>query len=236
MPTPAPDASGPAATGREPGAVLFDIDGTLVDSNFLHVHAWALSFAEAGHAVDSWRIHRAIGMGSTQLLAELLGDDADRIGEQVSEGHASRYAELADRLRPFDGAGDLVRAVSARGAATVLATSAPPDELEKLRAVLELDDALDAITGDEDVEEARPEPELVEVALRKAGVPADRAMFVGDAVWDVVAAQRAGVRCVGLLTGGTSAAELTGAGAIAVYDDAAHLLRELGTSPLATLW
>ena len=219
-----------------PGAVLFDIDGSLVDSNFLHVHAWALAFADAGHPVDAWRIHRSIGMGSPQLLAGLLGDDADRLGEVVTTGHTERYAEMTDRLRAFDGARELVRAVADRGAVTVLATSAAPEELERLRAVLDLEDVLDAVTAAEDVEEAKPEPELVEVALRKAGVSPGRAVFVGDAVWDVVASARAGVPCVGLLTGGTSAAELTDAGAVAVYDDAAHLLRELDSSPLAVTW
>ena len=237
----APDPSAePAPTdGRRPpgpGAVLFDIDGSLVDSNFLHVQAWTLAFVDAGHPVDAWRIHRAIGMGSSQLLSELLGDDADRLGEQVKQGHTDRYAEMTSLLRTFDDARDLVQAVSDRGAVTVLATSAPPEELEHLRAVLDLDDVLDAITGAEDVEAAKPEPELVETALGKAGAPAGASVFVGDSVWDVIAAVRAGVPCVGLLSGGTSAAELTEAGAVAVYDDAAHLLRELDTSPLAVAW
>ena len=232
--------SDPAPTTGErpsgPGAVLFVIDGSLVDSNFLHVQAWALAFVDAGHPVDAWRIHRAIGMGSSQLLAELLGDDADRLENKVKQGHTDRYAEMTPLLRAFDDARDLVRAVSDRGAVTVLATSAPPEELERLLAVLDLDDVLDAITGAEDVEEAKPEPELVRTALGKAGVPAEAAVFVGDSVWDVIASARASVPCVGLLSGGTSAAELTEAGAVAVYDDAAHLLRELDRSPLAVTW
>jgi HAD superfamily hydrolase (TIGR01509 family) len=226
----------PSAPSGGPGAVLFDIDGTLVDSNFLHVHAWTRAFADAGHPVDAWRTHRAIGMGSSQLLGELLGDDADRLGEQVKQGHTDRYAELAPLLRAFDGARQLVRAVSDRGAVVVLATSAPPEELERLLAVLDLDDTLDAITGDEDVEQAKPEPELVQTALRKAGCSAERSVFVGDSRWDVVAAERAGVPCVGLLSGGTSAAELTEAGAVAVYDDVAALLADLDASPLAVTW
>ena len=236
MTTPSRSGSSDHAATDAPGAVMFDIDGSLVDSNYLHVHAWAASFADAGHPVDAWRIHRAIGMGSPQLLGELLGDDAERLEDEVKQGHSERYAAMASLLRPFDGARELVQAVSDRGAVVVLATSAPPDELEKLRAVLDLDDVLDAITAAEDVEEAKPEPELVRTALDKAGCPPASSVFVGDSVWDVVAARRAGVPCVGLLTGGTSAAELTEAGAVAVYDDAAHLLRELDTSPLAATW
>ena len=240
-PTPHADHSPGSSPGRggstpAPGAVLFDIDGTLVDSNFLHVHAWALALGDAGHPVDSWRIHRAIGMGSSLLLSDLLGDVVDRLGDAVKDGHSERYAAMADRLRAFDGARDLVRAVADRGAVTVLATSAVPEELERLLDVLDLADVLDAVTAAEDVEAAKPDPELVQVALDKAGVPADRAVFVGDSVWDVQAAARASVPCVGVLTGGTSAAELTEAGAVAVYDDVAHLLREIDESPLAALW
>ncbi len=232
------DAPAPALDERSggPGAVMFDIDGSLVDSNFLHVHAWTQAFADAGHPVDAWRIHRAIGMGSPQLLGELLGDDADRLGEQVKKGHADRYAELTPLLRAFDGARELIQGVSRRGAVVVLATSAPPEELEHLLAVLDLEDTLDAVTGAEDVEEAKPEPELVRTALEKAGCSAEASVFVGDSRWDVVAARRAGVPCVGLLTGGTSAAELTEAGAVAVYDDVAALLRDLDSSPLAVTW
>ncbi|MBX9246558.1 HAD family hydrolase [Actinotalea ferrariae] len=220
-----------------PGAVLLDIDGTLVDSNFLHVHAWVRAFAEVGRPADAWRVHRCIGMGSDLLIAEVLGDDdAERLGDDVRERHTAHYAELTPLLRAFDGARELVRAVADRGAATVLATSAAPEEVERLRAVLELDDVVTGLTGDEDVDDAKPEPDLVEAALRVAGVPADRAVMVGDAVWDVQAAARAGVACVGLLSGGTSRAELRSAGAVEVYEDAADLLAHLDESPLADTW
>jgi HAD superfamily hydrolase (TIGR01509 family) len=221
-------------TDAAPSAVLFDIDGTLVDSNFLHVHAWTLAFAEAGHPVDAWRIHRRIGMGSGRLLEELLGADADRLADDVTERHAARYAELADQLRPFAGARDLVRALADRGLRVVLSTSAAPEEVEKLRAVLEVDDLVQ-VTGADDVEEAKPEPDLVQAALELAGVPADRAVFVGDSVWDVEAAGRAGVVCVGVLSGGTSEAELRDAGAATVVEDAAALLRDLDATPLGAL-
>jgi HAD superfamily hydrolase (TIGR01509 family) len=221
-------------TDAAPSAVLLDIDGTLVDSNFLHVHAWTLAFAEAGHPVDAWRIHRRIGMGSGRLLDELLGDDADRLADDVKERHAVRYAELADQLRPFAGARDLLRTLADRGLRVVLSTSAAPEEVEKLRAVLDVDDVVQ-VTGAEDVEEAKPEPDLVQAALELAGVPAERAVFVGDSVWDVEAAGRAGVVCVGVLSGGTSEAELRDAGAATVVEDAAALLRGLDATPLGAL-
>lgn len=219
-----------------PGAVLFDIDGTLVDSNYLHVHAWMQAFRDHGRAIDAWRVHRCVGMGSSLLLGELLDDDADRLGDQVKDAHSRHYAELAELQRPFEGARELVRAVAERGARTVLATSAAPAELEQLRAVLDLDDVVTGVTSDQDVGDAKPSPDLIEAALRVADVPASRAVLVGDTVHDVVAAARAGVPCVGVLTGGVSQAELMAAGAVAVFDDTHHLLRDLDASPLALAW
>lgn len=222
------------------GAVLFDIDGTLVDSNYLHVHAWMRAFADLGDAltrpVDAWRIHRGIGMGSSLLLADLLGDDADRLADRAKDGHARHYRELADLQRPFDGARDLVRAVAERGARTVLATSAAPAELEELLKVLDLDDVLTGVTSAKDVEAAKPEPDLIQAALRIAGVPPERAVLVGDTGWDVEAAARAGVACVAVRTGGVSEGELHAAGAVAVYRDVAALLADLDQSPLALTW
>lgn len=123
-----------------------------------------------------------------------------------------------------------------RGAKVVLASSAAPDELDRLRTILDIEDTVAEFTAAQDVEAAKPEPDLVHVALQRAGVTADRAVFVGDTVWDVQAAGKAGVPCVGVLSGGISAAELTVAGAVAVYDDCRALLRELDTSPLADVW
>ncbi|MBT0995256.1 HAD family hydrolase [Cellulomonas sp. DKR-3] len=217
---------------RTQPVVLLDVDGTLVDSNYLHVDAWVRAFADVGMAVDAWRVHRAIGMGSTQLVDKLAGDDADRVREAVVDAHSSYYAEDTDRLRAFDGARELVRALADRGARPVLATSAAPDELERLRAVLDVEEELHDVTGGGDVESAKPEPDLVQVALEAADAAPDEAVFVGDTVWDVEAAGRAGVPCVAVRSGGIGDDELTGAGAIAVYDDVAALLADLDASPL----
>jgi len=216
------------------GAVLFDIDGTLVDSNYLHVIAWMRAFGDLGQAVDAARVHHDIGMGAPQLLSDLLGDRAADLGDAARERHKVHYAELHPMLRRFAGARELVRAVGAR-AKVVMATSASPEELEALRATLEVDDIVDGFTSAQDVDAAKPEPDLVEVALQRAGVAARRAVFVGDTVWDVFAAQRAGVACVCVLTGGIAEAQLREAGAVAVYDDARSLLAELDRSPLASV-
>jgi HAD superfamily hydrolase (TIGR01509 family) len=212
-------------------AVLFDIDGTLVDTNYLHVDAWLRAFADIGHPVDAWRIHRAIGMDSAKLLEALLGDDADRLGDDAKERHKIHYAADEERMRRFDGAKELLRELAERGFKVVLATSAPPEEFDMTSRALDAGDAVLTATKSSDVESAKPEPDVVQVALEKAGVDAGDAMFVGDAVWDVEAAGKAGVRCIGVRTGGVSAQELTEAGAIAVYDDVAALLAGLDDSP-----
>ncbi|MDY0892179.1 HAD family hydrolase [Frigoribacterium sp. CFBP9030] len=220
-------------------AVLFDIDGTLVDSNYAHVDAWSRAFAEVGHPVDSWRIHRSIGEDSSLLISGLIGDDADDdLVEKVKDAHTRFYDEhLGDGgdLHVLDRATDLLEALAGRGHSVVLATSAPENELKALRSLLQIEDALWAVTSSEDVETAKPDPGIVEVALEKAGVPAAQAIMVGDAVWDVAAAHRAGVRCIGVLSGGFSRDELVEAGADEVYDDVADLLDSLDTSLIGRL-
>jgi HAD superfamily hydrolase (TIGR01509 family) len=213
-------------------AVLFDIDGTLVDSNYLHIDAWDRALTEVGHPVNTWRIHRAIGMDSGKLLEALLEDDVEALGDRAKEAHTRLYEAAGDRLRSFGQAQELLRTLAERGYEVVLATSAPENELEMLRRTLDVEDAIATLTSAEDVAEAKPSPDIVQVALQKAGVAPDEAIFVGDTVWDVEAAGRAGVATIGLRSGGVSEGELRDAGAVAVYDDAAHLLAELDSSLL----
>ncbi|RFA18132.1 HAD family hydrolase [Subtercola boreus] len=214
-------------------AVLFDIDGTLVDSNYLHIDAWDRAFVEIGHPVDLWRIHRSIGMDSGKLLERLLGTDASSLGEDAKKLHSSRYLSSTDRLRPISDSTELLAELARRGHSVVLATSAPEEELKILLGVLEVDDSVQAVTSSEDVGTAKPDPDIIQSALEKAGVSADQAVMVGDSVWDVEAAKRAGVQSIGVLSGGFSREELLEAGAAAVYEDIAALLRELDDSPIA---
>jgi HAD superfamily hydrolase (TIGR01549 family) len=213
-------------------AVLLDIDGTLVDTNYLHVDAWLRACADVGHPVDAWRVHRAIGMDSARLLETLLGDDAERLSDAVKDRHAVHYAADQERMRRFAGAQELLRELAGRGVQVVLATSAPQEEFDMIIQALDPGDTVSEVTTAEDVESAKPAPDVVQVALEKAGVAADEAIMVGDAAWDAEACSRAGVRCIGVLSGGYAAAELRDAGAIRVYDDVAQLLRELDDSPL----
>ena len=213
-------------------AVLFDIDGTLADTNYLHVDAWLRACVDIGHPVDAWRVHRAIGMDSAKLLETLFGEEADRLGDGAKERHRVHYAAQRDRMRRFAGSLELLQEIAGRGLQVVLATSAPQEEFDMLIEVLDPGDVVSEVTTAEDVESAKPAPDVVQVALKKAGVTADEAVMIGDAAWDAESSVRAGVRCIGVLSGGYGAAELRDAGAIAVYDDVAGLLADLDASPL----
>ena len=216
-----------------PTAVLFDVDGTLVDSNYLHAVCWWEAFTQAGHDVPMARIHRAIGMGSGQMLDALLPAARDRDGDDgIRAAHGALYATYWSRQRPLPGAVDLLRACKKRGLTVVLASSADALEFAVLRAVLDADDAIDEATSSADVEHSKPAPDLVQVALDKARVPPDAAIFVGDTVWDVRASGEAGVSCIGLLSGGVGRAELLDAGAAEVFDGPAELLGALPRSIL----
>jgi HAD superfamily hydrolase (TIGR01509 family) len=214
-------------------AVLFDIDGTLVDSNYAHVAAWMYAFQAAGCGVDAWRIHESIGMDSGKLLERLLGDRADGLSDQVKQEHSRRYRQLSDLLRAFEGARDLLRAVSARNVKVVLATSAPQDELERLRDLLDVEDAIETVTNAEDVDTAKPAPDIVHVALERSGVDASEAVFVGDTVWDVRAAGKAGIACIAVQTGGIHEQALRDAGAVAVFPGVRELHADLAARGIA---
>jgi HAD superfamily hydrolase (TIGR01509 family) len=216
-------------------AVLFDIDGTLVDSNYLHVHAWQRAFTEAGVDVECWRIHRCIGMDGATLLESLAGDADEDRRNRAKELHSDYYQETTGLLRLLPGSRALLERVESLGLQVVLATSAPEHELAVLRKVLDSDDLVSAITSSEDVGTAKPRPDIIAVALEKAGVEADRAVFVGDSVWDIVACERAGVSSIGLLSGGVSREELLNSGAKAVYENPAQLLDQLDDSLIAAL-
>ncbi|MGO1317044.1 MAG: HAD family hydrolase [Cellulomonadaceae bacterium] len=220
---------------RQPTAVLLDVDGTLVDSNYAHVNAWERAFREEGHPVPGWRVHRSIGMDPRLLIEQLAGGCTDLIAQAVADRHSIHYACEALGVLALPGAARLVRTIAARGARPVLATSAEPDELSRLLDLLDVSDALYAVTSAGDVDQAKPATDLIQAALDAAGVAPDQAILVGDTVWDVQAAARAGVGCVGVRSGGIGVQELRDAGALAVYDDAAAILDGLDASPLARL-
>src|SRR5688500_5250394 len=210
-------------------AVIFDIDGTLVDTNYLHALAWRRVFLEQGETeIFTARIHRLVGMGSDELLETLFG----RPRPELKPERARHFDALKPEIRAFPRAGDLLRALHDRGVGVVLATSAEKDDLEALLEAIDAEDAIDSVTSAGEVDAAKPAPDLFCVALGEAGTAPEATIVVGDTVWDVKAAARAGLRCVGVTSGGISRAELLEAGAVAVYDDVAALLDGLEDSPL----
>lgn len=215
-------------------AALFDVDGTLVDTNYLHVSAWWEAFRQAGHTVPMSAVHRAIGLGSADLIEHLLGADRDRDQDaDISSTHSALYATYFDRLPALEGAADLLRALAARGWTVVLATSATGPELQALRRALDADDVITDTASADDVSEGKPAPAPIRHAMELAGGTSDETVYVGDSVWDMKAATGASVTAVALLSGGIPREDLVGAGAAEVYRDPADLLAHLDTSVIA---
>jgi len=218
-------------TGQRRPGILFDVDGTLADTNYLHTLAWSRAFRDAGEWAPMNAIHRLIGMGGDQLVPELLGHDS--AGARANR--PKRYRELLDDIRIFPGAVDLLGEVHRRGLAIVLATSSPSDELAVVLKALDADALIDAQTTSDDVEKAKPDPEVFRAAMEAGSVDPRRALAVGDSVWDVRAARAAGIGCVAVESGGFSQNELSQAGALHVYRDAKELFDQFSASPLAML-
>ncbi|WP_411104081.1 HAD family hydrolase [Streptomyces sp. cmx-4-9] len=217
-------------------AALFDVDGTLADTNHLHVTAWWEALHQAGHRVPMHAIHRAVGLPGEDLLDHLLGEDRDRSGDDaMSAAHDTLYATWFDRLPALDSAAELLRALAGQGWKVVLVTSAKDRELTALRAAIDADDAIDATATSDDVDQGKPAPDPVRHALELVQAAPKDAVFVGDTVWDMEAAARAGVTGVGLLCGGIPRADLEEAGASAVYRDPADLLAHLDDSPFGSV-
>lgn len=211
-------------------AVLFDVDGTLVDSNYLHVHAWFRAFTQVAIPVEAWRIRRSIRRDGSELVASLSGGADDDTAQQLNDLHTQYYGETASMLRLLPGARDLLDRVASLGLQVVLATSAPEDELSTLRKVLDSEDLISAATSSQDVSTAKPEPDIVRIALERVGVAADHAVFIGDSVWDAEASKRAGVRSIGVLRGGFSRDELEQSGASVVFENARDVCERIEAS------
>lgn len=214
-------------------AILFDVDGTLVDSNDAHAQAWVKAFAEAGIVVEFQKVRSSIGMGGDKLMPAVAGIQADSPpGQRISERRSEIFkAEYLPHLRPFHDARGLVLAVQARGVKTVAASSAKRDELEALLKIAGTPSLLgDSASGD-DAEQSKPEPDIVYAALKKTGAPASDALMIGDTPYDIEAAARAGVRTIAFRCGGWDDAALRDA--IAIYDGPSELLAALDESPIA---
>jgi HAD superfamily hydrolase (TIGR01509 family) len=224
-----PAGGGDRAGGR--AGVLFDLDGTLVDTNYLHTLAWSRALEDAGEWAPMHAIHRLVGRGGDTLLPELLGHDCPA----AETARTSRYRELIGEARVFPGAGDLVVAVHGTGLSTALATSSPAEEVDQLLQLLGIADDVDVVTTADDVATSKPDPEVFVTAMHRGGLDPSRSLAVGDSVWDVEAARAAGIGCLAVESGGFSRHELREAGALHVYRDVDEIVRQLFTTPLALL-
>jgi HAD superfamily hydrolase (TIGR01509 family) len=212
--------------------VIFDVDGTLVDSNDAHARAWQEAFQEAGYRIPFERVRRLIGMGADQLLPEAIGVSANTpSGEAIAERRGQVFRErYLPQVKPLPGSRDLGLRLRRDGYRLAIASSAQPDELGALLKIAGVDDLIEAKTSADEVEESKPEPDVVLAALRKLKVPGAAAVMIGDTPYDAEAARRAGVAFIGFRSGGWSDRDL--AGALAVYDGPADLLARLDSSPL----
>ena len=203
--------------------VVLDVDGTLMDTNYLHVEAWARAFEEAEHRIPRVRLHKQVGKGSGLLIKEFV-DDEETV-EKVEELHSEYYDGLQEHGHPLPGAKELIGSLKERGYGVWFVTSAKDEELEHHMQELEAEGNIDGVVNSSAVENPKPAPDIFEEALERAGVSADEAVAVGDAVWDVESAKGAGIRTVAVLSGGAFDQEdLEEAGAVAVYEDCAALL------------
>jgi HAD superfamily hydrolase (TIGR01549 family) len=206
--------------------VVFDVDGTLVDTNYQHALCWYTAFRSVDVTPALWRIHRAIGMGGDLLVAEVAGDEVEeRHGDALRERWVEEFDQWVDSVQPFEGAHDLLVAVKERDKRLVLASSGKSKHVEQFLDLLDARDVADAWTTSEDAEKSKPAPDLVETAMSKVG--AGSAVMVGDSVWDARAAAKAGLSTVALWTGGFSAGELKEAGARSVYESLQELHADL---------
>jgi HAD superfamily hydrolase (TIGR01549 family) len=217
----------------QPGkTVIFDVDGTLVDTNYHHAIAWFQAFQRHGVTVPVWRVHRAIGMGGDRLVAHVAGDEVEReLGDALREEWKRAYEPMLPEVRGFAGAHDLVAAAADRGWAVALASSGDPAHIKHYLDLLDLHELADDWTSAEDVSKTKPAPDLLDTALRRVG--GGRACLVGDSTWDCAAAERAGLPCVTLLTGGFAEAELREAGAAAVFTDLPSLREAFDELPFS---
>ncbi len=203
--------------------VVLDVDGTLMDTNYLHTEAWARAFEEVGHRMPRVEIHKQIGKGSDQLIQEFIEDE--EAAQKANELHGEIYGEMQHHGFPLPGAKELISSLVERGYEVWFVTSAKPEELEHHMELLEAQDKITGLVKSSDVENSKPAPDIFEEALRRAGSDPEETVSVGDAVWDIESANKAGVRTVAVLSGGAFDEEdLKEAGAVEVYKDCAELL------------
>jgi len=213
-----------------PDTAVFDVDGTLVDSNYQHALAWFRAFRRLDITLPLWQLHRGIGMGGDNFVAHVAGEAVEnRYGAELRDAWTEEFDALIGEIQPFAAARPLLQEIRNRGFKLVLASSGKAQHVDVFLDLIGGREIADAWTTSDDVESSKPAPDLVSAALAK--VDGTSACMVGDSVWDAVAAGKLGVPTVGVLTGGFSREELHDAGAIRVFDSLGAMLDELDTTP-----
>jgi HAD superfamily hydrolase (TIGR01549 family) len=217
-------------------AVIFDVDGTLVDSVDLHAQAWQEAFKQYGYDIPYEPIRHQIGKGSDQLIPVFISqEDYEKVGEKIAECRKEIYQkQLLPQVRPFEKVRELFERLKADGKKISLASSARNKTVETYKKLLQIEDLIDSATSTDDAEKSKPEPDIFQAALDKIeGVTASEVIVVGDTPYDAQAANKINLHTIGVLCGGFSEAELREAGCIAIYANPADLLAHYEQSPLA---
>jgi HAD superfamily hydrolase (TIGR01509 family) len=213
--------------------VIFDVDGTLVDSNDAQARSWVDALKEFGYSVPYEKVRPLIGMGGDKVLPETIGVQKDsELGKQISKRRSEIFKEkYLPNIKAFPDAQKLLDRMRKQGLKLAIATSAQPDELRPLLQIVGAADLIEDKTSSKDVKSSKPDPDVMEVTLKKIGYPANEVVMIGDTPYDIEAARKAGVGTIAFRCGGWKDSDL--AGAIAIYDDPSDLLAHYDSSPLA---
>jgi HAD superfamily hydrolase (TIGR01509 family) len=217
-------------------AVIFDLDGTLVDSNELHVESWDRAFRKFGKEFPLEALRKQIGKGSDQYLPEFLNEEELRtLGPKIDEFRSELFQkEYLPRVQPFPQVRELFERIKRDDRRIVLASSGKGKEVKHYQKLCHIEDLVDGQTTADDADKSKPHPDIFEAALEDLKLAASEAIVIGDTRYDVEAAQKIGLTTIGFLCGGTGEEILCAAGAIAIYADPAELLRDHERSPLGS--
>jgi HAD superfamily hydrolase (TIGR01549 family) len=211
---------------------IFDVDGTLVDTNYQHALAWFRAFRRYDITRPLWRIHRGIGMGGDQFVPAIGGEEVEEAhGDALREAWTEEFEKMIDEVQPFESAHELLREVNRRGFRLVLASSGKTEHVEKFLDLIDGKSLAEAWTTSDDAKESKPAPDIVQTAMAK--VEGASGVMIGDSTWDCIAAGKLKIPTLAVRTGGFSVEELREAGAEDVFDSLGEMIDKLDSTPLA---
>lgn len=212
---------------------VFDVDGTLVDTNYHHALAWHRAFRQYGLTVPIWRLHRGIGMGGDKFVAHVAGAEVEAAhGDDLREAWTGEFDKLIPEIQPLEGARELLEEAKGRGFRVVLASSGKAKHIEAFLDLFDGRSVADAWTTSDDADQSKPAPDIIEAALQRVG--GGSGAMIGDSTWDCLAAAKLGLPTIALCTGGFSVSELEEAGAHVVFESLTELIANLDETPLAS--